>query len=183
MMTIQSIACVHVITYVKCIHFIKALVITNGPMDTAACIGSIAIISCGFDNVSNLFVPSWRIIKRSDDGSVIGDVTLNVIDINNDDNDGLQYIPDTTSGMDTSPNSRLLVGPVDETDNQSSYQCIFNIGNDVFESSVGTLTVTGMSYASGSINFNVDTCILYVTKHDYMYVRSCCMYIAAVKIM
>ena len=114
----------------------------NGPMDTTACIGSIAIIPCGFDNVSNLFNPDWRIIKRSDDGSVISE--LDVRDINNDDNDGLQYITDLSSGMNTSPNSRLLVGPVDETDNQSSYQCIFNIGDDVFESSIGTLIVTGM---------------------------------------
>ena len=131
----------------------------NGPMDTTACIGSIAIIPCGFDNVSNLFNPDWRIIKRSDDGSVISE--LDVRDINNDDSDGLQYIPDLSSGMNTSPNSRLLVGPVDETDNQSSYQCIFNIGDDVFESSIGTLIVTGMC-VSESIKFNVDTCVYYV---------------------
>ena len=129
-------------------------------MNTTTCIGSIAVISCGFDNVSNLFVPDWRIIKRSDNGSVISDVTLNVADINSDDSDGLQYINDVSSGMDTSPNSRLLVGPVDETDNQSSYQCIFVIALDAFESSVGTLTVTGM-YTSGCIKFNADTCIIY----------------------
>ena len=150
----------YVITYVKCFHYITALVFTNGPMDTTACIGSIAIIPCGFDNVSNLFVPDWRIIKRSDDGSVISDVIHRVGDINNDDSDGLHYITDLSSGMNTSPNSRLLVGPVDETDNQSSYQCIFSIGNDVSKSSIGTLIVTGM-YASGSIKFNVDTCTCY----------------------
>ena len=72
------------------------------------------------------------------------------VDIANDDSDGLQYIPDLSSGMNTSPNSRLLVGPVDETDNQSSYQCIFNIALTEFESSVGTLTVTG-TYASGYV--------------------------------
>ena len=120
---------------------------TNGPTDTTACIGNIAIISCGFENVSNLFVPDWRIIKRSDDGSVISDATLSTTVINSDDNDGLHYINDLSSGMNTSPNSRLLVGPVDDTDNQSSYQCIFNIGLDVSKSSIGTLTVTGM-YAS-----------------------------------
>ena len=112
-------------------------------MNTTECNGSIAIIPCGFENVSNSFVPDWRIIKRSDDGSVISDMTLSSAVINNDDSDGLQYIPDLSSGMNTSPNSRLLVGPVDETDNQSSYQCIFSIGNDVIESSIGTLTVTG----------------------------------------
>ena len=113
-------------------------------MNATACIGSIAIISCGFDNVSNSFTPHWRIIKRSDDGSVISDVTLNEAAINNDDSNGLQYINDQSSGMNTSPNSRLLVGPVNETDDQSSYQCIFNIGLVVSKSSIGTLTVTGM---------------------------------------
>ena len=130
-------------TCVKIFSFYTALVFTNAPMDTTTCIGSIAIISCGFDNVSNLFVPDWRIIKRSDDGSVISDMTHRTADINNDDSDRLQYITDLSSGMNISPNSRLLVGPVDEKDNQSSYQCIFNIGFDVFESSIGTLTVTG----------------------------------------
>ena len=42
-----------------------------------------------------------------------------------------------------SPNSRLLVGPVDETYNQSSYQCIFTTISDDVESSIGTLTVVG----------------------------------------
>ena len=151
---------------------------TNEPMNTTACIGSIAIISCGFDNVSNLFTPDWRIIKRSNDGSVMCDVTLNVAEINNDDNDGLQYINDISSGMNTSPNSRLLVGPVDETDNRSSYQCIFTIGLDVYESSVGTLTVIGM-YTSGSIKFNVDTCIILLCNIQCGYH---CMYVATVGI-
>ena len=47
-----------------------------------------------------------------------------------------------------SPNSRLLVGPVNETYNQSSYQCIFTVGITNIESSVGTLTVAGMYMCS-----------------------------------
>ena len=104
-------------------------------------------------------------------------MTHRTADINNDDSDGLQYINDVSSGMNTSPNSRLLVGPVDETDNQSSYQCIFVIGLDDFESSIGTLTVTG-TYAGGSIKFNVDTCstciICYVTYNVVITVGSHC---------
>ena len=42
-----------------------------------------------------------------------------------------------------SPNSRLVVGPVDETYNQSSYQCIFTTISGAVESSIGTLTVAG----------------------------------------
>ena len=35
------------------------------------------------------------------------------------------YEPDVTSGPNNATNSRLLVVPVDETHNQSSYRCIF----------------------------------------------------------
>ena len=70
-------------------------------------------------------------------------MTISGTDIINNVNDGLEWIPDTTSGSLMSPNSRLVVGPVDETDNQSSYQCIFAVGADTVESNVGTLTVTG----------------------------------------
>ena len=120
-----------------------ALEITNGPMDTTVCTGSVANISCGFVNDSVNFVPSWRIVRRSDNGSVISDMTVSGSNIINDNNDGLEWVADTTSGVNMSPNSRLLVGPVDETYNQSSYQCIFTVGVNTIESSVGTLTVTG----------------------------------------
>ena len=129
--------------YVHTYIIVTALVITNGPMDTTVCTGSIVNISCGFVNDSANFLPNWRIIRRSNDGSVISNMTISGSDINNNVNDGLEYIPDTTSGLLMSPNSRLVVGPVDETDNQSSYQCIFALANGKVESSVGTLTVTG----------------------------------------
>ena len=129
----------YVRTYVcSYINFIIiALMITNGPIDTAVCIGSVANISCGFVNGSA--VPNWRIIRRSAiNGSVISNMSVTLTDIMN--NDKLQYV---TSGVD----SRLVVGPVDETYNQSSYQCVFqvvinNIAQSI-KSSVGTLTVTG----------------------------------------
>ena len=112
-------------------------------MDTTVCTGSIVNIPCGFVNLSNVIVPNWRIIRRSNNGSVIINVTISGTDINNNVNDGLEYIPDTTSGPLMSPNSRLVVGPVDETDNQSSYQCSFALAGGNVESNVGTLTVTG----------------------------------------
>ena len=126
-------------------NIIVALEITNGPMDTTVCTGSVANISCGFINGDpNTAVPDWRIVRRSDDGSVISNMTVNGFDIINNNNDGLEWVADTTSGVNMSPNSRLLVGPVDETYNQSSYQCIFTTINDAVESSIGTLTVAGM---------------------------------------
>ena len=51
----------------------------------------------------------------------------------------------------SSPNSRLVFGPVSITHNQSSYQCVFRISEiingliqrQIVKSSVGTLTVFG----------------------------------------
>ena len=120
-----------------------ALVITNDPMDITVCTGSVVNIPCGFVNDSANFVPNWRIIRRSNDGSVISNMVISGSVINNA-TDGLVWIPDTTSGLLMSPNSRLVVSPVDETDNQSSYQCIFAVGGSNIESSIGTVTVTGM---------------------------------------
>ena len=124
---------------------IVALVITNGPMDTTVCTGSIANISCGFINADpNILVPNWIITRRNDDGSVISNMTVSSNDIINNNNDGLEWVADLTSGEDMSPNSRLLVGPVDETYDQSSYQCIFSLLSGTVESTIGTLTVAGM---------------------------------------
>ena len=121
---------------------IIALEITNGPMDITVCIGSIVNISCGFVNDSVNIVPNWRIM-RSNNGSVVSNNSISGSDIVNNVKDGLEWISDTTSGLLMSPNSRLVVGPVDETDNQSSYQCSFALAGGSVDSSVGTLTVTG----------------------------------------
>ena len=125
-----------------------ALEITNEPMDTAVCTGSESIvnISCGFINADpNFAVPRWRIIRRNDNGSVISDMTFEAIDINTNTNDSLEWVPDLTSGPNNAPNGRLLVGPVNDTYNQSSYQCIFVMGGGAttISSSIGVLTVTG----------------------------------------
>ena len=112
-------------------------------MDISVCIGSVVDIPCGFVNDSANIVPNWRII-RSNNGSVISNMSISGSDILNNVNDGLEWIPDTTSGLLMSPNSRLVVGPVDETDNQSSYQCSFALPSGSVDSSVGTLAVTGM---------------------------------------
>ena len=123
---------------------IVALVITNGPMDTTVCTGSVANISCGFINGDpNSVVPDWRIVRRNNDGSVISNMTVRGIDIIRNTNDDLEWGADLTSGVNMSPNSRLLVGPVNETYNQSSYQCIFTTISGAVESGIGTLTVAG----------------------------------------
>ena len=56
----------------------------------------------------------------------------------------LQWVPDLTSGDNNATNSKLLVDTVNMTHNQSSYQCIFKMGQgDSIISSVGTMTVVG----------------------------------------
>ena len=99
---------------------------------------------CGFTGANpNLSVPHWRIIFRSDNGSIVSNDTVDGRNIVNRLINGLQWVPDLTSGDNNATNSKLLVGPVNMTHNQSSYQCIFTaIGGSVI-SSVGTITVIG----------------------------------------
>ena len=99
---------------------------------------------CGFTGAPpNFIVPDWRIIFRSDDGSIVSNDTVDAVDIINGLINGLQWVPDLTSGDNNATNSKLLVGPVNMTHNQSSYQCIFPIIGGSVISSVGTMTVVG----------------------------------------
>ena len=108
------------------------------------CVNAVAECDCGFTEASPYTtVPSWRIILRNDDSSIVSNVTHHGFDITNGHVSGLQWSPDLTSGDNNSPNSKLLVGPVNKTHNQSSYQCIFTILNGSISSSVGKMTVVG----------------------------------------
>ena len=109
------------------------------------CMNTIAECDCGFAGSDPyLAIPNWRIVLRSDDGSIISDNTIDGDDIDDTLINGLQWVPDLTSGDNNAPNSKLLVGPVNMTHNQSSYQCMFNVANsDSVISSVGTMTVVG----------------------------------------
>ena len=127
-------------------HFncIAGFVITNGPQDTTVCMNVMAQCSCGFTGVNpNFVVPNWRIVFRSDSGSIVSNDTVDGVEIVNRLINGLQWVPDLTSGDNNATNSKLLVGPVNMTHNQSSYQCIFTTVGDSVISSVGTMTVVG----------------------------------------
>ena len=96
---------------------------------------------CGFTGASpSTTIPDWRITFKSDSGSVnvIDGDHISLLLIN-----GLQWLPD----LDNPNNSKLLVGPVNMTHNQSSYQCLFTIVHEgdlsTLMSSVGTMTVVG----------------------------------------
>ena len=127
-----------------------ALMITNAPMNVTVCSGTKAKISCGYTGVSDFFVtrPNWRIIKRNNDGSVISNVTVSGVDIFDDKSDGLEFIF-VIRNYNGANRSYLSVGPVDDTYNNTSYQCIFTINDNIIESdTAGTITVVGM-YDSG----------------------------------
>jgi len=112
-------------------------------MDVTVCSGTKAKVSCGFTGVFNLFNtrPKWRIIKRNNDGDVISNKTVDGMDINNNKIDGLEWKFLLTNNVNE---GFLSVGPVDETYNKSSYQCIFTINDTIIESdTVGTITVIG----------------------------------------
>ena len=116
------------------------MIITNGPQDTTVCVNQFVNFSCGFTGADpNMVVPNWHIIKRNRNGVVVSDETVSGTEIIRDTNDGLEWIADPLNGN----NSLLRVGPVDRTDDRSSYQCIFALRNDNVESDMGTLTVLG----------------------------------------
>ena len=104
----------------------------------------IATIDCGYTGADpNTVVPKLKITLRNDNGSIISNNTVDGHTIINEPRNGLQWVPDLTSGDNNSPNSKLLVGPVNKTHNQSSYQCIIQTLNDTVISSEGTITVVG----------------------------------------
>ena len=108
------------------------------------CPNATAECHCGFIGADpNFVIPNWRIILRSEDNRIISNDTFNGYNIVNEDINGLQWVPDLTSGDNNASNSKLLVGPVNMTHNQLSCQCIIEIINDTIISSVGTITVVG----------------------------------------
>ena len=127
------------------VHIITGFAITNGPQDTTVCMNAMAEIYCGFTGTNpNFVVPDWRIVFRSDNGSIISNDTIDGDVILNGLINGLQWFPDLTSGDNNGTNSKLLVGPVNMTYNQSSYQCVFvSAVSGAIISSVGTMTVVG----------------------------------------
>ena len=120
--------------------------ITNGPMNVTVCSGTKANISCGYAGVYDFVSarPNWRIIKRNNNGSVISNEIVPGMDILNSTTDDLEFVI-ALSNDNNADGSYLSVGPVDDTYNNTSYQCIFTINDNIIESdTAGTITVIGM---------------------------------------
>ena len=71
-----------------------------------------------------------------------------------------------TSGEDSSPNNKLLVGPVNKTHNQSTYQCSIEIPPNSFISSVGTITIVGKTVTLKHMLFSI-----YVTGPSFVMIN------------
>ena len=115
-------------------------------MNVTVCRGTKADISCGYTGVYDPLraSPNWRIIKRNNNGSVISNATVSGMGILNNETDGLKFIIYISNG-NNADESYLSVGPVDDTYNNTSYQCIFTINDNIIESdTAGTITVIGM---------------------------------------
>ena len=142
--------------------------ISNGPKNVTVCTGTKAKITCGFTGVPDIYsvMPHWRIVRRNNGGDVLsnGKVSNNILKWN--------LVP---SVYDNSANNSFLsVGPVDETDNNTSYQCVFGFDDYIIESTVGTITVIGTYtnirlsiYSQSMINILLIDTILYMYFNSY----------------
>ena len=84
---------------------------------------------CGFTEANpDCVVPDWRIVFRNDNGNIVSNDTVDGVEIVSRLINGLRWVPGLTSGDNNATDSKLLVGPVNMTHNQSSYQCIFTSG-------------------------------------------------------
>ena len=118
-------------------------------MNVTVCNGTKAKISCGYTGVTDFIAtrPNWRIIKRNNNGSVISNETVSGMDIRHSKFHDLRFVVHL-SGNDNSANrSYLSVGPVDDTYNNTSYQCMFTINDTIIESdTAGIITVVNGMY-------------------------------------
>ena len=114
-------------------------------MNVTVCSGTKAKISCGFTGVYDplRIRPNWRIIKKNNSGSVISNETVSGVDILYNKADGFEFV--YIIYINDANRSYLSVGPVDDTYNNTSYQCILTINDNIIESdTAGTITVIGM---------------------------------------
>ena len=115
-------------------------------MNVTVCSGTKAKIPCGYTGIYDPLrtKPNWRIIKRNNNGGVISNKTVSDMDMRLNSADGLEFFLSIMND-NNADGSYLSVGPVDDTYNNTSYQCIFAINDTIIESdTAGTITVIGM---------------------------------------
>ena len=98
------------------------------------------VIVDSLELIPNFAFPNWRIIFRSDNGSIVSNDIVDGDDIVSRLKNGLQWEPDLTSENNNATNSKLLVGPV----NMTYARTISRLnGLKSLISSVETMTVIG----------------------------------------
>ena len=107
------------------------------PMNTTACIRGYAFFPCQFNGTDpDSVIPNWRIIMKDVNGSAIYRLLS-----------GSQILNNSFSDLHWENSTLLRVGPVNQSFDLSSYQCVTPSENGAFssgvESGVGILTVAG----------------------------------------
>ena len=143
-------------------------------MNVTVCSGTKAKISCGYTGVDPFRIrPNWKIIKRNNNGSVISNETVSGMDLRLNKIDDLEFYIVIRGSSNNADGSYLSVGPVDDTYNNTSYQCIFTINDTIIESdTAGTIIVIGMYRVY--VTMHVCTCsygLFWIWKYMIMYVQ------------
>ena len=119
---------------------------------SSVCINDKADINCGFQGANPTDVEVIWYIGRQNSHSVMTVPANNILTPTN----GLQWVLDVSSGNDRSPNSKLIVGPVGEEQDQSTYQCSIGLpGEPKINSVRETLMVGGMILFINKMTFEL----------------------------
>ena len=101
------------------------------------------VMHCGYTGVDPYnTIPNWIRTIRNNDGSTRV-ITITATELISHTIPGHIWEPDLNSGPRNSTGSRLLIGPVDESYDQSIYQCSFSTLIGTINSNPGMISVHG----------------------------------------
>ena len=122
---------------------VHVVVITRDPSNIDVCIGDTVNMPCGFTGADpRVTIPDWMRTIRNDDGTM-RTIQISANELLQGSYPDHRWIPDLTSGVSNSFRSRLEIGPVDQSYNQSVYVCSFLTVNGTVYSNPGILTIIG----------------------------------------
>ena len=135
--------CIWIIIVYDCSILLVDIVITRNPADTEACLGNVASMPCGFTGADpHITIPEWiRIIRKADGRTQT--IIIPSGELIAGSYPGHRWEPDLTSGPLNATGSKLLIGPVDETYDQSVYVCSFATIGGTIKSNPGILRTIG----------------------------------------
>ena len=121
--------------------WLEGVNIVRGPRNTTVCAHQNATMFCGFTGADpDYLVLNWSIIFRNEFDNVLYVKNYSVCEINRDQNNDLDWIPDHKNPY----NSKLIINTTNDMFNRSSFQCIIIFGlGDIIASNTGSLLVAG----------------------------------------